>query len=130
MRRLVGAGVLAISILGATRAAAEPTAAEKETARSLMTDGRDARERGDFRAALKRFEAVDTIMHVPTIGLELARTQVALGQLVEARETVRRIARLPEDPSDPAPFREARVQVDKLDEELQRRIGAIRFEVR
>jgi hypothetical protein len=130
MGRLGTVGVFAILMLGTTRAAAEPTAAEKETARSLMAEGRELRDHADLKAALKRFETADEIMHVPTTGLEVARTQAALGLLVEARETVRRIARLPEAPSDPVPFREARAQADKLDEELQRRIGAIRFEVR
>jgi hypothetical protein len=130
MGRLGAAGLLAILVFAATRAGAEPTAAEKETARSLMAEGRDLRDGGDLKSALKRFQAADSIMHVPTTGLEVARTEAALGLLVEARETLQRVARLPEDPSDPAPFREARAQADKLDEELRRRIGAIRFDVR
>src|SRR5689334_15630072 len=108
------AAVAAILVLRATAARADPTAAEKETARALMAEGRDLRERGDSKSALKRFMAADALMHVPTTGLEVARTQVALGLLVEARETLRTVARLPEDPSDPPPFREARAQGDKL----------------
>jgi hypothetical protein len=69
-------------------------------------------------------------MHVPTTALEVARAQVDLSLLVEARETLHKLAQIPEDPSDPAPFRDARSAAYKLDEELQRRIGAIRFEVR
>src|SRR5262245_60059265 len=130
MGRLGAAGLLAVLMLGTTRAGAEPTPAEKETARSLMSEGRDLRDAGDLRSALKRFQAADAIMHVPTTGLEVARTEAGLVQLVEARVTLQRVARLPEDSSDPAPFREARVQADKLDEQLRRRIGAIRFDLR
>jgi hypothetical protein len=130
MGRFGAAGLFAILVLGTARAGAEPSAAEKETARSLMAEGRDLRDGGDPKSALKRFQAADAIMHVPTTGLEVARTEAALGLLVEARVTLQRVARLPEDPSDPAPFREARAQADKLDEELRRRIGAIRFDVR
>jgi hypothetical protein len=115
---------------GATPAYAEPTAAAKETARALMTEARDLRDRRDFNGALKSFQSADAIMHVPTTALEVARAQVDLGLLVEARETLHKLARIPEDPTDPAPFRDARSAAYKLDEELQRRIGAIRFEVR
>src|SRR5258705_8511204 len=130
MGRWGTAAVFAVLMLGTTHASAEPPPAEKETARALMSEGRELREGSDLKSALKRFQAADAIMHVPTTGLEVARTETALGLFVEARETLRNLARLPEDLSDPAPFREARAQADKLDEELQRRIGTIRFDVR
>jgi hypothetical protein len=95
-----------------------------------MTEARDLRDRHDFNGALKSFQSADAIMHVPTTALEVARAQVDLGLLVEARETLHKLARIPEDPSDPAPFRGARSAAYKLDEELERRIGAIRFDVR
>jgi hypothetical protein len=111
-------------------ARAEPTAAEKETARGLMAEGRDLRDRHELKGALKSFVAADSIMRVPTTALEVARTQAALGLLVEARETLHRLASLPQAANDPQPFRDARAEADKLDDELQRRIGAIRFDVR
>src|SRR5262245_51869629 len=101
MRRLVAAGLFAMLASGTVRARAEPTPAEKETARALMAEGRDLRDANDLKSALKRFQAADSIMHVPTTGLEVARTEAALGLLVEARETLQRIARLPSDSSDP-----------------------------
>jgi hypothetical protein len=124
-----GAALVAFS-WGGTPAHAEPTAAEKETARALMTEARDLRDRRDFNGALKSFQSADAIMHVPTTALEVARAQVDLGLLIEARETLHKLARIPEDPSDPAPFRAARSAAYKLDDELEHRIGAIRFEVR
>jgi hypothetical protein len=95
-----------------------------------MNQGRDFRDRRDFKAALGRFQAADAIMHVPTTGLEVARTQVSLGLLVEARETLHRVSELAPKPTDPPPFREARSEAERLNDELEGRIGAIRFDVR
>ncbi len=125
-----GARVLAALALISAPGRAEPAAAEKETARALMAEGRDLRERHDLKAALKSFQSADFIMRVPTTALEVARTQVALGQLVEARETLHKLVSIPESPSDPAPFRDARSEAGRLDGELGRRIGGVRFDIR
>ena len=64
---------------------------DRETARTLMQQGRELTAKGDLKEALKRFKGADDIMHVPTTGLEVARTQAPLGLLVEARDTIARI---------------------------------------
>src|SRR5579884_1405121 len=87
--------------LGARSARADPTAADRETARALMDDGRALREKNDLRGALQRFKAADDIMHVPTTALEVARTQIPLGLLVEARDTIARIRLMPAKPGEP-----------------------------
>ena len=118
------------AVLAMTRLVlAEPTANEKETARALMAEGRSLREQKDELGALKRFQTADAIMHVPTTGLEVARSQMALGQLVEARDTLHRIMQTP-DVTDSPPFRQAREAAASLDQALQTRIGALRFDVR
>ncbi len=109
---------------------ADASPAEKETARALMTDGRQKREQNDFAAALKSFEAADALMHVPTTGLEVARTHVALGHLVEGRDALRRVLLIPTRADDPAPFQEARTAAERLDSELTDRIPAIKLVVR
>src|SRR5690242_13508597 len=102
------AAIAALILATAAPAFAEPTAAEKETARNLMQEGRDLRDKKDLKGALQRFQAADQLMGVPTTGYEVASTQVALGLLVEARETLNRVSRLPAQAKEPAPFREAR----------------------
>lgn len=119
------AGVLG-ALLFAHAAMAEPTTAEKETARGHMAEGRARRAESDLRGALASFLAADAIMHVPTTALEVARTQSSLGQLVEARETVRRILRRPVRADDPPPFAEARANAERLDREIAARIPSIR----
>jgi hypothetical protein len=111
-------------------AAASPAAAEKETARGLMADGRAARARGDVAAAMKAFAGADAIMHVPTTGLELARMQAAAGLLVEARDTALRVTRMPEEAGEPPPFRQARSGAGLLESELEGRIPSIRVTVK
>ena len=119
------ASVLLTTLLTSGVAWAQPAAADRETARSLMQEGRDLRDKGHSQDALKRFKAADDIMHVPTTGLEVAKTQASMGMLVEARDTIANIRKLPTSPSDPAPFQDARNKADELDTALEGRIPAL-----
>jgi hypothetical protein len=128
--RPFAAVVAAILLAGApSLALADPTAAERENARNLMDQGDTKRDKGDLHGALKAFEAADAIMHVPTTGLEVARTQVQLGMLVEARETVGRVIRIPTRPNEPAPFVAARKAADQLATDLDKRIPTVTLAV-
>jgi len=111
-------------------ALADPTAADKETARTLMSEARQKRDANDLKAALRAFQAADAIMHVPTTGYEVAKTQSMLGMLVEARDEALTIARSPVKPGEPPPFAEARAQSQKLADELESRIPSIRVVVK
>jgi hypothetical protein len=110
--------------------AGEPSAADKETARGLMTEGRADRDKGDLKGALKAFAGADAIMKVPTTGLELARAQAAVGQLVEARDTALRVTRSPEKPGEPAPFKAARDAASALNDQLEGRIPSLTVNVK
>jgi hypothetical protein len=117
---------LVVASLGvAGVAAAEPSAADKETARGLMSEGRAGRDKGDLKAALKAFAAADSIMHVPTTGVEVAKTQAAIGQLVEARDTALKVMRSPESANEPGPFKAAREAATSLAQELETRIPSV-----
>jgi hypothetical protein len=104
---------------------ADPSLSDRETARSLMDDGDAKRDKGDFKAALKSYEAADAIMHVPTTGLEVARVQAQLGMLLEARETLGRVGRLPPKPGEPAAFTAARKTAEGLMAEVGARIPSV-----
>jgi hypothetical protein len=127
--RLVFSAVTAAIVFGSALAYAEPSAAEKETARGLMTQGRAQRSSGDVKGALKSFQAADSIMHVPTTGYELAKTQEAAGLLVEARDTALRVARMPVQPDEAAPFAEARTNAQQLGDDLAERIPTLKITV-
>ena len=108
-----------------SNASAEPSLSDRETARALMDDGDAKRDKGDFKAALKSYEAADAIMHVPTTGLEVARAQAQLGLLLEARETLGRLGRLPPKPGEPAAFAGARKTAESLTAEIGARIPSV-----
>jgi hypothetical protein len=127
-RLTMTAAALAMMV-AAPIARAQPTPADRETARSMMQEGRDLRDKGDVKGSLQRFKAADDIMHVPTTGLEVARTQVSLGLLVEARDTVAAIHKMQAQPDDPAPFRDARVKADELDAQIESRIPTLTIAV-
>src|SRR5262249_27770672 len=55
--------------------AAEPSAVDRESARAYMAEGRQKRDAGDLKAALRAFQAADAVMHVPTTGFEVAKTE-------------------------------------------------------
>jgi hypothetical protein len=129
-RRLaLATGLLALTLSAAPAALAQ-TASDRETARSLMDEAFARREKGDHRGALERFEAADALMHVPTTGLEAARERILLGMLLEARELLTAVVRYPTKPGEPAPFGEARMQAQKLDDELGARIPQLRIVLR
>jgi len=123
------AALTAAGLLGSPAAHADPTASDRETARSMMTEGRELREKGDLKGALQRFKTADSLMHVPTTGLEVAKTQVALGLLIEARDTVAAIRKYPQGPNDPAPFNEARSKADDLDTAAEGKIPSLTITV-
>ena len=124
-RLLVGTLLAGALVMLAPPAAADPSLSDKETARSLMDDGDAKRDKGDFKAALKSYEAADAIMRVPTTGLEVARAQAQLGLLLEARETLARVMRLPPRPGEPAPFTAARRTAEQLNGDLATRLPSI-----
>lgn len=101
------------------------SAADRETARSLMDQGDDLRNKGDLKAALQRFQAANEIMHVPTTALEVARTQASMGLLVEARDTLAQIMSSAPTPREPAQFRAARDEAQKLDASLEPRVPMV-----
>jgi hypothetical protein len=124
-RRTPGLALLLASLVATTAAHADPTSADRETARTLMQQGREARAKGDLKEALKQFKGADDIMHVPTTALEVARAYVALGQLVEARDFIAEIRQTASKPNEPGPFKEARAKADDLDASLNGRIPSL-----
>ena len=84
--------------------AGSPSAADRATARTLMTDGYTALKNGEPAKALEKFRAADALVHVPTTGLAVAEAQVQLGQLVEAEQSATAVVNMPAHDDDPPPF--------------------------
>jgi hypothetical protein len=121
-RSIVGAAC-ACWLLGAACAArAEPSASERETARSLMDEGDKRRIAGDLWGARERFQAANEIMHVPTTAFELARVETETLQLVEARATALAAANMPVQPNESPLYPKARADAARLAMDLAPRV--------
>jgi hypothetical protein len=66
-------------------------------------------------------------MNVPTTGIEVAQALVALGLLVEARDAMLDVSRMPAKPGEPVPFGQARDEARRAVDDLGARIPSVRF---
>jgi hypothetical protein len=122
---LVAAGFLTLTCV----AHAEPSSADKEVARKAMGEGRDKREASDLKGALAAFEKAHEIMNVPSTGIEVARTQQKMGLLKEAYETAQAVTKIPVAAKEPAPFAAARVDAQKMADELATKIPSLNIKL-
>jgi hypothetical protein len=96
-----------------------------ETARELYNQGRNLRDHGDLAGALEKLKAAYSLARTPITGLELARTHVALGQPLEAREICLNIARMPVASEETARSGAARTEAAALAEEARAKIATL-----
>jgi hypothetical protein len=132
-RARIAAIVLACASASATFAtfarADPPTAADLETARALVKEGRALRASGDLRGALEKFKAGHALGQTPVTGLELARTHEMLGDLIEAREVCLSVARMPIEPDETERSANARAEAATMAQALRPRIASIAVRV-
>lgn len=105
--------------------AAEPTAADRETARHLMKLGDEKLAAKDYKAALRSYESAHAIMNVPTTGLAVAKARAGLGELVEARDLLLELVRMPRVEGEPEAFDQARSEAASLAKALEARIPSL-----
>ena len=84
----IAAGLLWVGV-----ANAEPSAADRATARSLADEGYTALQDKHYAEAADRFSRADALVHAPTLTLDWARALVGLAQFVEAQERYELIIR-------------------------------------
>lgn len=120
----IAAGAATMSVSSIARAA-EPTAAEKESAQKLVSDGDRLASERDFTGALRAYKSAAAITNTPPIALQVARTHEALGQFIEAREAYDRVARMPSQPGDPPAHDTARTEAEGLSARVVDRIPTL-----
>lgn len=98
-------------------------------ARDLMDRGDERTERGDFMGALELYRSANAIMHVPTTGIEVARTLSSLGKLVEAQKAAAEVLAMPRASDEPKPFTLARTAAEELMRELTRLTPTLRIQL-
>jgi predicted hotdog family 3-hydroxylacyl-ACP dehydratase len=126
-RTLVVALVVGSASLVSTAASAGPRLSEDDraTARALMDEGDAKSDRGDWKGALAAYAAADALVHAPSTGYELGRVQVELGLLLEARETLAGVLRIPAAKKEPLPFTVARKNAEALLADVDARIPTL-----
>lgn len=114
----------------ASVARAEPSAADKDTARKLMDKGDAAMASKDFKEALKAYEGAKSLVDVPTTALAVAQAQVGLGLFLEARDSALHAERLPSSPNEDEVLVQARKDAAALAADMDKRIPSIEIHVK
>ncbi len=116
-----------IVTLPVTNAHAEPTSAEKESARELLREGQELRDKGDLKGALQKLTQAHAFATTPITTLELARTHAELKHFVQARDLALSVARIPIGASESAQTQTARREAAELAEQVRPRIATLRL---
>jgi hypothetical protein len=102
----------------------------REAARHLMDEGRDRTAHGDLQRALEAYRSAHELMHVPTTGLALAKTHLALDQLAEAFTLASEVVNMPVEEGERPAITEAREKAKELRAELFDRVPKIQITFR
>jgi hypothetical protein len=89
----------------------------------------DLRSKGDTAGALRKLKAANGLVRTPITGLELCKTYLALGQLVEARQTFLSVNRMPVNIEETVRSKVARSESEKLAAQLVGRIPSLRIRI-
>ncbi|HEY6079466.1 MAG TPA: PEGA domain-containing protein [Polyangiaceae bacterium] len=104
-------------------AVAEPTEADRATARALALEGHSALQRKDYAKAADRFGRANALVHAPTLVVDWARALQGLGRFVEAHEKYELVLREGVDASSPKSWTRALEEAKKELEALKPRLG-------
>ena len=120
----------AISIVvTAGTAAWGQTASDKATARQLATQGIQSYQQGKHAEALDLLQRAEQLYDAPVHLVYIARTQAALGKLVEASETYRRLVRTDLAAGAPQAFKDAVSDAQRELLQLEPKIPSLRIDV-
>lgn len=120
--------LLAAPLLVAGRAFAESDA-DRAAARSLAEAGIAAYKRGAYAEALEKLQRAEALYDAPTHLLYIGQSQEALGQLVEASETYRKLTLVTLPPGAPPAFQNAQTTAGERLHELAPKVPKLVVEV-
>lgn len=131
-RRWIPAFALAAS-LACGSALAQPKKAELEAAKkeaiAIADKGAEAFHDSKYQDAIDAFKKADQKFHVPKFVLYVARSQVKLGKLLEAKSTYQSVVDEKLPPYAPEEFFNAQTEAKKELVELENKIPTVRIEV-
>ena len=121
--------MLALTASATSATAGEPTAADAETALQLSKEGKARRDQGALQGALEKLRAAYALVETPITALELGRTYAMTGKIVEAREVLLTVPRLPVRKNESKKATEARAEAEALASELKARLASVKVKV-
>lgn len=101
-----------------------------ETARALVLQARELRDKGNHAAALEKYKAAHALAHTPITGIELAHTYAKLSMPVEARDVCLQVQRSPITVGESERSAAARVEAVSFAEEMLKQAASVRIVVR
>jgi hypothetical protein len=110
-------------------AQAEPSAADRESARTLMNEGDKKLAAHDAKGAMKAYQAAHEIMKVPSTGASYAQAALEAGYFVEARDACLQVARMVAAPNEPSAFQKARTSCTDIVPRADAKIATITIRV-
>lgn len=116
---LVGLGLF----LAVDRATAEPSEADRTTARALAAEGYEALERQDYATAEDRLRRADALVHAPTIVVDRAKALIGLGRFVEAYESYQLVMRETLPRNAPASWKQAVLEAEREVSKVEPRLA-------
>ncbi len=127
-RSLLGLGTL-LAVTALAPSVFAQSAADKATARQLATEGIQLYRDKSYDKALEKLNRAESLYDAPPHLLYIARSYVALGQLVEGAEAYRRLVRAELPAGSPAAFATAVGEGEKELSELEPRIPSLKIDV-
>ena len=124
------AALLSVAVAAPQVHADEPSAADAETALQLFKDGKALRDKGDIPGALSKFRAAYALAETPITALELGRTYAMLGKVIEAREILLGVARIPARKNESQKSLDARPDAAALAAAMQPRLASLTVHVK
>jgi hypothetical protein len=110
--------------------AAEPTAADIDSARAAFLQGLDLRDKQhDLGGAVAKLKAAYALVPTPRIGFELGRTLRSMGDLVGARAAFIATTNLPPRPNETVEAKRARTDAQAQADDLDQRIPELMLHI-
>jgi hypothetical protein len=114
----------------AASSGAAPSAADRNTARRLATEGQKALKAGDYEKAADHFQRANELVNAPTLLLGVARARVGQGRLLEGYEIYDGIVRAGVAPDASKAFKKAVADAKAESAALEARLAWVTVSVR
>ncbi len=109
-------------------AQAEPTPADVESAKIAFTEGLALREKGDEAGALVKFRAAYALVPTPITGVEVGRSLVATGHVLEGRSLLLDVSRMPKKAGESEHAEASRAEAADLAEKAKAKLATLTVE--